>query len=185
VLLHALFVSCVPHCAVLMSAALPVWAAGGHAAQRQLRREPRVLQGLQRRLRRALEEDHGEDVTLNQSHGGSSRQARSVADGLEADVITMNQHNDIDILHTSAASLVPPDWAKRLPFNSAPTTSVSVILVRKGNPKAIRDWTDLGKPRRGRHHPQPQDQRQRPLHLPGGLGRGCHRGVSPRRPRPW
>lgn len=86
----------------------------------------------------------GDDVTLNQSHGGSSRQARSVVDGLEADVITMNQHNDIDILHTRGG-LVPADWAKRLPNNASPTTSISVILVRKGNPKAIRDWTDLGR----------------------------------------
>lgn len=87
----------------------------------------------------------GEDLTLNQSHGGSSRQARSVVEGLEADVITMNQANDIDILAERGA-LVPADWAKRLPDNGAPTTSVSVILVRKGNPKAIRDWSDLGRP---------------------------------------
>ncbi|CAD5373979.1 sulfate transporter subunit; periplasmic-binding component of ABC superfamily [Rubrivivax sp. A210] len=87
----------------------------------------------------------GEEVTLNQSHGGSSRQARSVADGLEADVITMNQHNDIDVLVTRGA-LLPADWAKRLPHNASPTTSISVILVRKGNPKNIRDWSDLGKP---------------------------------------
>jgi sulfate transport system substrate-binding protein len=87
----------------------------------------------------------GEDITLNQSHGGSSRQARSVADGLEADVITMNQANDIDILF-ERGKLIPQDWAKRLPNNSAPTTSVSVILVRKGNPKKISDWSDLGRP---------------------------------------
>jgi len=86
----------------------------------------------------------GEAVTLNQSHGGSSRQARSVADGLEADIITMNQHNDIDVLHTRGG-LVPADWAKRLPHNASPTTSISVILVRKGNPKNIRDWSDLGR----------------------------------------
>jgi sulfate transport system substrate-binding protein len=86
----------------------------------------------------------GEDLVLNQSHGGSSRQARSVTEGLEADVITMNQANDIDILY-ERGRLIPQDWAKRLPFNSAPTTSVSVILVRKGNPKNIRDWSDLGR----------------------------------------
>ena len=67
-----------------------------------------------------------------------------MADGLEADVITMNQHNDIDVLH-ARGGLVPTDWAKRLPNNSSPTTSVSVILVRKGNPKSIRDWSDLGR----------------------------------------
>ena len=87
----------------------------------------------------------GEDLTVNQSHGGSSRQARSVADGLEADVITMNQANDIDILF-DRGRLIPQDWARRLPHNSAPTTSVSVILVRQGNPKNLRDWSDLGRP---------------------------------------
>lgn len=86
----------------------------------------------------------GEDLTINQSHGGSSKQARSVADGLAADVLTMNQANDVDILH-ERGQLIPADWAKRLPNNSAPTTSTSVILVRKGNPKVIRDWADLAK----------------------------------------
>lgn len=86
----------------------------------------------------------GEDVTLNQSHGGSSKQARSVVDGLDADVVTMNQANDIDVLH-DRGNLIPADWARRLPDNSAPTTSTSVILVRKGNPKQIRDWDDLGR----------------------------------------
>ncbi|WP_082568609.1 sulfate ABC transporter substrate-binding protein [Rhizobacter sp. Root1221] len=87
----------------------------------------------------------GEDLTVNQSHGGSSKQARSVADGLEADVITMNQANDIDFLHDKG-NLVPADWAKRLPNNAAPSTSTSVILVRKGNPKGIKEWADLGRP---------------------------------------
>jgi sulfate/thiosulfate transport system substrate-binding protein len=86
----------------------------------------------------------GDDLTLNQSHGGSSKQARSVVDGLEADIITMNQANDIDVLH-DRGNLIPADWAKRLPDNASPTTSTSVILVRKGNPKQIRDWDDLGR----------------------------------------
>jgi sulfate/thiosulfate transport system substrate-binding protein len=86
----------------------------------------------------------GETVTINQSHGGSSKQARSVADGLEADVITMNQANDIDIL--AERKLIPSDWQKRLPNASAPTTSTTVFLVRKGNPKKIKDWDDLVKP---------------------------------------
>jgi sulfate transport system substrate-binding protein len=87
----------------------------------------------------------GEDITINQSHGGSSKQARSVIDGLEADVVTMNQSSDIDAI-ASKGKLLPADWAKRLPDNSAPTTSTTVILVRKGNPKGIKDWADLGKP---------------------------------------
>jgi len=86
----------------------------------------------------------GEDLTINQSHGGSSKQARSVLDGLEADVVTMNQSSDIDVLATRG-KLIPADWAKRLPNNAAPTTSVTVILVRKGNPKGIKDWPDLAK----------------------------------------
>ena len=87
----------------------------------------------------------GEDVTINQSHGGSSKQARSVIDGLEADVVTMNQSSDIDAI-ASKGKLIPADWAKRLPNNSAPTTSTTVILVRKGNPKGIKEWADLAKP---------------------------------------
>jgi sulfate transport system substrate-binding protein len=86
-----------------------------------------------------------EDITINQSHGGSSKQARAVIDGLEADVVTMNQANDIDAI-AERGKLLPLDWAKRLPNNSAPTTSTTVILVRKGNPKGIKDWADLAKP---------------------------------------
>jgi sulfate/thiosulfate transport system substrate-binding protein len=86
-----------------------------------------------------------EDVTVNQSHGGSSKQARAVIDGLEADVVTMNQSSDIDAI-AERARLLPADWAKRLPNNSAPTSSTTVILVRRGNPKGIKDWTDLARP---------------------------------------
>jgi sulfate transport system substrate-binding protein len=95
-------------------------------------------------FQRAWKQQTGEDVTVNQSHGGSSKQARAVIDGLDADVVTMNQSSDIDAI--ARARLIPEDWAKRLPNNSAPTTSVTVILVRKGNPKGIRDWPDLAKP---------------------------------------
>jgi sulfate transport system substrate-binding protein len=86
----------------------------------------------------------GETLVVNQSHGGSSKQARSIIDGLDADVITMNQATDIDIL-AERGGLVPADWAKRLPNNSAPTTSVQVILVHKGNPKGLHDWADLAR----------------------------------------
>jgi len=87
----------------------------------------------------------GETVTINQSHGGSSKQALSVVNGLEADVVTMNQSNDVDLL-ASRGGLMPSEWAKRLPNNSAPYTSTTVFMVRKGNPKGIRDWDDLVKP---------------------------------------
>jgi sulfate transport system substrate-binding protein len=87
----------------------------------------------------------GETVAIQQSHGGSSKQARAVIDGLQADVITMNQETDIDILH-ERGNLIPRDWATRLPDHSAPTTSTIVFIVRKGNPKGIHDWSDLVKP---------------------------------------
>jgi len=87
----------------------------------------------------------GEDLAVNQSHGGSSKQARAVIDGLEADVVTMNQSNDIDAI-AERGKLLAADWARRLPNNSAPTTSTTVILVRKGNPKGIKDWADLARP---------------------------------------
>ena len=86
----------------------------------------------------------GEKVAVEQSHGGSSKQALSVANGLEADVVTMNQATDIDLLARSG--LVPADWRQRLPHDSAPYTSTTVFLVRKDNPKSIRDWDDLAKP---------------------------------------
>jgi sulfate transport system substrate-binding protein len=120
----------------------------------------------------------GEDITLNQSHGGSSRQARSVVDGLEADVITMNQHNDIDILY-ERGKLVPQDWAKRLPYNSAPTTSVSVILVRKGNPKKINDWSDLGRPGVGVIIPNPKTSGNGRYTYLAAWGAGIKSGLSP------
>ncbi|HSH54844.1 MAG TPA: sulfate ABC transporter substrate-binding protein [Methylotenera sp.] len=97
----------------------------------------------------------GETVTINQSHGGSSKQARAVTDGLEADVITMNQAPDIDILY-DRGRLIPKDWQKRLPNASAPTTSTTVFLVRKGNPKNIKDWDDLIKPGVGVIIPNPK-----------------------------
>jgi sulfate transport system substrate-binding protein len=87
----------------------------------------------------------GKDVTVLQSHGGSGKQARSVIDGLEADVVTLALAADIDAMH-SHGDLVPADWQKRLPDNSSPYTSTINFLVRKGNPKAIKDWDDLIKP---------------------------------------
>jgi sulfate transport system substrate-binding protein len=120
----------------------------------------------------------GEALTLNQSHGGSSRQARSVVDGLEADVITMNQANDIDIL-AERGKLIPVDWVKRLPDNSAPTTSVSVILVRKGNPKKIQDWTDLGRPGISVIIPNPKTSGNGRYTYLAAWGSALQAGVSP------
>jgi sulfate transport system substrate-binding protein len=87
----------------------------------------------------------GDIVTVKQSHGGSGKQARSVIDGLEADVVTLALAGDVDALFEQA-KLIPQDWQKRLPENSAPYTSTIVFLVRKGNPKAIKDWNDLVRP---------------------------------------
>lgn len=87
----------------------------------------------------------GEKIAIKQSHGGSGKQARSVIDGLDADVVTLALAKDIDEI-AEKASLLPADWQKRLPHNSTPYTSTIVLLVRKGNPKNIKDWDDLVKP---------------------------------------
>jgi sulfate transport system substrate-binding protein len=84
----------------------------------------------------------GDKVSVKQSHGGSGKQARSVIDGLEADVVTLGLAYDIDEI-SAKANLIPTDWQKRLQHNSAPYTSTIVFLVRKGNPKQIKDWNDL------------------------------------------
>lgn len=86
----------------------------------------------------------GETVTINQSHGGSGKQARAVIDGLDADVVTLALAGDIDQIAKNTTKL-PKDWASKLPHNSAPYTSTIVFIVRKGNPKAIKDWGDLAK----------------------------------------
>lgn len=83
----------------------------------------------------------GESLELKQSHGGSTKQVRAVADGLEADVVTMNQANDIEFL--ADKGLVAKDWTKKFPNNASPYTSTMVFIVRKGNPKVIKDWSDL------------------------------------------
>jgi sulfate/thiosulfate transport system substrate-binding protein len=87
----------------------------------------------------------GDKLSVRQSHGGSGKQARSVIDGLEADVVTLALGYDVDAL-SARGRLIPADWQKRLPHNSSPYTSTIVFLVRKGNPKNIRDWDDLAQP---------------------------------------
>jgi sulfate/thiosulfate transport system substrate-binding protein len=97
----------------------------------------------------------GEGVTVNQSHGGSSKQAMSVASGLEADVVTMNQAPDIDIL-VERGGYVAADWRTRFPHEATPYTTITVFLVRKGNPAGIKDWDDLAKPGRQVIVPNPK-----------------------------
>ncbi len=96
----------------------------------------------------------GEDITIKQSHGGSGKQARAVIDGLEADVVTLALAGDIDAI--AEKNYLPGDWQKRLPHASSPYTSTIVFLVRKGNPKGIKDWGDLIKPDVGVITPNPK-----------------------------
>src|SRR5450631_2132236 len=92
----------------------------------------------------AYQKETGKSVEIKQSHGGSGSQARAVIDGLQADVVTLALAYDVDAI--AAKGLIPADWQKRLPLNASPYTSTIVFLVRKGNPKGIKDWDDLVKP---------------------------------------
>jgi len=92
---------------------------------------------------RHYEDSTGQKVTINQSHGGAGKQARAVMDGLEADVVTLALAYDIDVI--AGTGLIAQDWQSRLPHNASPYTSTIVFLVRKGNPKQIKDWDDLGR----------------------------------------
>src|SRR3712207_1423750 len=100
-------------------------------------------------------EQTGEDVTIRMSHGGAGKQARAVIDGLPADVVTLALAYDIDEI-AARTGLIPKDWQSRLPHASSPYTSTIVFLVRKGNPKQIRDWEDLTKPGVGVITPNPK-----------------------------
>lgn len=97
----------------------------------------------------------GQKINFKQSHGGSGKQARAVIDGLDADVVTLALAADIDVI-AEKAKLLPTDWQKKLPQNSTPYTSTIVFLVRKGNPKGIKDWGDLVKPDVGIITPNPK-----------------------------
>jgi sulfate/thiosulfate transport system substrate-binding protein len=103
-----------------------------------------LYRAINRAFAAAYQKQTGDSVTINQSHGGSGAQTRAVLDGLEADVVTLALAADIDAL--AKRGLVAADWQTRLPDNATPTTSTIVFLVRKGNPKAIKDWGDLLKP---------------------------------------
>ena len=113
----------------------------------------------------------GQSVQLRQAHGGSGKQARAVADGLAADVVTLALAYDIDVL--ADRKLIPADWQKRLPNNSSPYTSTVVFLVRKGNPKAIKDWNDLARPGVGVITPNPKTSGGARWNYPRSLGLGA------------
>src|SRR5262245_47121073 len=122
--------------------------AGGTSAQTLLNvsydptRE--LYQAINAAFAKAWAAKGGKPIAIQQSHGGSSKQARAVLDGLEADVLTLALAYDIDAV--AEGGLLPKDWQKRLPHNSSPCTSTIVFLVRKGNPKGIKDWGDLARP---------------------------------------
>jgi sulfate transport system substrate-binding protein len=127
----------------------PVGAAPGHAAEVSLLNvsyDPtrELYQDYNVAFAKYWKEKTGDDVKVNQSHGGSGKQARAVIDGLEADIVTLGLGGDVDAVAKSG--LISADWQKRLPNNSTPYTSTIVFVVRKGNPKGIKDWDDLVKP---------------------------------------
>jgi sulfate transport system substrate-binding protein len=123
------------------------WAAGKDITLLNVSYDPtrELYQDFNPAFARYWQQKTGDRVTIQQSHGGSGKQARAVIDGLEADVVTLALAYDVDALY-ERGKLIPQDWQKRLPNNSAPYTSTIVFLVRKGNPKQIKEWGDLVKP---------------------------------------
>ena len=114
-----------------------------------------LYQEINAKFAEKFKSDTGEDVKIEQSHGGSGKQARAVIDGLDADVVTLALAYDIDAI-ADKAKLLPENWQSRLPNNSSPYTSTIVFLVRKGNPKGIKDWDDLTKSGIGVITPNPK-----------------------------
>jgi sulfate/thiosulfate-binding protein len=133
----------------LLASTLLAFAAGAHAAEATLLNvsyDPtrELYQEINQGFVKQWKAKTGNDLKVRQSHGGSGKQARSVIDGLDADVVTLGLAGDIDAI--AERGLLARDWQKRLPHNSSPYTSTIVFLVRKGNPKGIKDWGDLVKP---------------------------------------
>ena len=134
---------------LFFAAAAALWAGSAYAADITLLNvsyDPtrELYTDFNKAFAAAYQKDTGKSVEIRQSHGGSSAQARAVIDGLQADVVTLALAYDIDAI--AAKSLTGADWQKRLPQNASPYTSTIVFLVRKGNPKGIKDWDDLVKP---------------------------------------
>ncbi len=136
------------HCATLLALVLPAGLAAAGKPVTLLNVSYDPTRELYQEVNAAFAADWkaktGQEVSIQQSHGGSGKQARSVIDGLEADVVTLALASDIDAI--ARVGLLPATWQGRLPANSAPYTSTIVFLVRKGNPKGVRDWGDLARP---------------------------------------
>jgi sulfate transport system substrate-binding protein len=128
-----------------LALAAPVRAAGSELLNVSYDPTRELYQDIDRAFAAQWKQRTGQALVIRASHGGSGKQARAVIDGLEADVVTLALAADIDAIATPG-KLLPPDWQSRLPHNSAPYTSTIVLLVRKGNPKHIRDWGDLARP---------------------------------------
>src|SRR6201746_1706020 len=144
---------------ILIVAAGLLWASSAFAADYSLLNvsyDPtrELYVDFNRAFAAAYQKDTGKSIEIKQSHGGSGSQARAVIDGLQADVVTLALAYDIDAI--AAKGLIPSDWQKRLPPNASPYTSTIVFLVRKGNPKGIKDWDDLAKPGVGIITPNPK-----------------------------
>ncbi|GFO68411.1 sulfate ABC transporter substrate-binding protein [Geomonas limicola] len=135
----------VPAALFLIGSLLPLSAFGQEFLNVSYDPTRELYQEYNKAFAKKWKQQSGQDVTFKQSHGGSGKQARSVIDGLDADVVTLALAYDIDEIHDKA-KLIPENWQKRLPHNSSPYTSTIVFLVRKGNPKHIKDWNDLVKP---------------------------------------
>ena len=134
--------------ALLLAAFAPLsFAQGNELSLLNVSYDPtrELYQAFNPEFSRYWKEKTGQSVTVRQSHGGSGKQARSVIDGLDADVVTLALAYDIDAIAEKSGKL-PGDWQKRLPHNASPYASTIVFLVRKGNPKGIKDWDDLVKP---------------------------------------
>ena len=123
------------------------WVAGKEITLLNVSYDPtrELYQDYNSAFARHWQEKTGDKVTIRQSHAGSGKQARSVIDGLDADVVTLALAYDVDMLW-ERGKLIPQDWQKRLPNNSAPYTSTILLVVRKGNPKQVKDWDDLTRP---------------------------------------
>ncbi len=136
----------IPLLVVLVTAGLSIPKARAGVTLLNVSYDPtrELYQELNAAFAKHWKEKTRQSLTINQSHGGSGKQARTVIDGLEADVVTLALAYDIDAI--AATGLLPRDWQTRLPHNSAPYTSTIVFLVRRGNPKRIKDWDDLARP---------------------------------------